>query len=66
MAAFSKRPDVTLRWQWRLKLAEYEYEVVYKAGKMNLNADALSRNPLTVLPLRREVSGKVDSKEVPP
>ncbi|KMQ89174.1 enzymatic polyprotein endonuclease reverse [Lasius niger] len=31
--------------RWRLKLAEYEYEVVYKAGKTNVNADALSRNP---------------------
>jgi len=30
--------------RWRLKLAEYEYEVVYKAGKTNINADALSRN----------------------
>lgn len=33
--------------RWRLKLAEYEYEVVYKAGKTNVNADALSRNPVT-------------------
>lgn len=31
--------------RWRLKLAEYEYKIRYKAGKMNLNADALSRNP---------------------
>lgn len=31
--------------RWRLKLAEFEYEVIYKAGKMNANADALSRNP---------------------
>jgi len=31
--------------RWRLKLAEYEYTVAYKAGKTNLNADALSRNP---------------------
>jgi len=30
---------------WRLKLAEYEYKVIYKAGKINLNADALSKNP---------------------
>ena len=30
--------------RWRLKLAEYEYDVVYKAGKANVNADALSRN----------------------
>lgn len=32
--------------RWRLKLAEYEYDVVYKAGKINANADALSRNPV--------------------
>ena len=31
--------------RWRLKLAEYDFDVVYKAGKMNVNADALSRNP---------------------
>lgn len=36
--------------RWRLKLAEYEYEVVYKAGKINVNADALSRNPIPELP----------------
>ena len=33
--------------RWRLKLAEYEYEVIYKAGKKNANADALSRNPVS-------------------
>jgi len=32
--------------RWRLKLAEYEYDVVYKASKTNVNADALSRNPV--------------------
>lgn len=32
--------------RWHLKLAEYEYEVVYKAGKNNVNAEALSRNPV--------------------
>jgi transposase InsO family protein len=32
--------------RWRLKLEEYDYTVVYKAGKTNKNADALSRNPL--------------------
>jgi len=31
--------------RWRLKLAEYEYNIMYKAGKSNCNADALSRNP---------------------
>ncbi|KAL6255530.1 hypothetical protein P5V15_013870 [Pogonomyrmex californicus] len=31
--------------RWILKLAEYDYDVVYKAGKINVNADTLSRNP---------------------
>ena len=30
--------------RWRLKLAEYDFDVIYKAGKMNVNADAISRN----------------------
>lgn len=44
--------------RWRLKLAEYEYEVVYKAGKSNVNADALSRNPVInpVLPISSDES----------
>lgn len=29
--------------RWRLKLEEFYYETVYKAGKTNTNADALSR-----------------------
>ena len=32
--------------RWGLKLAEYD--VVYKAGKTNVNADALSRNPVNL------------------
>ena len=31
--------------RWRLKLAEYDFDVVYKAEKMNVNADALSKKP---------------------
>lgn len=31
--------------RWRLKLEEYDYTIVYKAGKNNTNADALSRIP---------------------
>lgn len=29
--------------RWRLKLEEYEYNIVYKQGKVNSNADCLSR-----------------------
>lgn len=35
--------------RWRLKLEEYDYEIVYKKGKLNANADALSRFPVNVL-----------------
>jgi len=45
----------------RLKLTEYEYKAVYKTGKINANADALWKNPITVLPLK--ISEKTDSKE---
>jgi len=42
--------DSTLRLvRWRLKIVKYEYDIVYKAGKINRNADALSRNPISVL-----------------
>ena len=27
-------------------VAEYDFDVIYRAGKLNLNADALSRNPI--------------------
>lgn len=40
--------DLTSRLvRWRLKLAEYEYEVIYKAGKANANAGALSQNSIS-------------------
>jgi len=30
--------------RWRLKLEEYNYEIIHKAEQANANADALSRN----------------------
>ena len=32
--------------KWRFKLSEFDYDIIYKPGKLNLNADALSRNPV--------------------
>lgn len=31
--------------RWKIKLSEYDYDIVYKKGTANSNADALSRNP---------------------
>ena len=42
-----KTADLNTRVQkWRFKLSEYDYTVIYKPGKINSNADALSRNPV--------------------
>jgi hypothetical protein len=47
--------------RWRLLLEEYDYNVEYKAGKRNVNADALSRNPvvMTVMIASKEKQNKI-------
>lgn len=35
--------------RWRLKLMEYDYQIRYKPGKVNTNADALSRPILQIV-----------------
>ncbi|CAG4993531.1 unnamed protein product [Colias eurytheme] len=35
--------------RWRLKLEEYDYEIIYKPGRVNSNADALSRPPINAI-----------------
>lgn len=40
-----KDPSSKLQ-RWRLKLEEFEYEIVYRKGKLNSAADALSRYPV--------------------
>uniref|UniRef100_A0A6V7LZN9 RNA-directed DNA polymerase n=1 Tax=Bracon brevicornis TaxID=1563983 RepID=A0A6V7LZN9_9HYME len=45
---------------WRLKLEEYEFEVVHKAGKLNTNADALSRMYVITRAQRKMGAGTED------
>jgi len=46
MAFQCKRSEIEID-NWRLKLEEYDYELIHRAGKGNANADALSQNPIT-------------------
>ena len=32
--------------RWKIKLQEYDYKIAFKPGRVNANADALSRNPV--------------------
>lgn len=48
--------------QWRLKLEEYEYEIIYKKGSLNNNADALSRNPARLLAIKGSNENHSDNK----
>jgi len=49
-------------WKWRTKLAEYEYDIQYKKGSLNNNADALSRNPplAITMPLAKGTSNDAE------
>ena len=49
--------------RWRLKLEEYDYEVVYKPGARNTNADALSRINMAKVNLASEISNSVPTEE---
>lgn len=56
--------------RWRLKLEEYDYNITYKKGKLNTNADALSRieiHPMETCENDETVSliNNTDPKEYP-
>ncbi|XP_051173560.1 uncharacterized protein LOC127289595 [Leptopilina boulardi] len=42
---FNVKDPTSRLMRWRLKLEEYDYEIIYKKGIANTNADALSRIP---------------------
>lgn len=46
--------------QWRTKLDGYEYNIIHKPGRVNANADALSRNPVEVVTVEQQIL-KIDA-----
>ena len=55
-----KTADCNTRVQkWRFKLSEFDYEVLYKPGKLNANADALSRNPVCNIVTRAQAKQNI-------
>lgn len=46
---FSMKEPNSKLVRWRLRLEEYDYEIIYKKGKHNTNADCLSRISLNAL-----------------
>ena len=44
---FSIKDPVSRLARWKITLADYDYEIIYKPGRVNANADALSRNPVS-------------------
>lgn len=49
--------------RWRLKLEEYTYEIVYKKGKSNTNADALSRVEINMVENESIIGNPGDSDD---
>jgi len=49
--------------RWRLKLEEYEYEIIHRAGKGNTNADALSRNLVTDQQQVNKITQETEERE---
>ena len=49
--------------RWKIKLQEYDYKITFKPGKVNANADALSRNPIELNDSKNKMgSGRVNNE----
>lgn len=56
-----KEPNSKLT-RWRLRLEEFDYEIHYKKGKCNANADALSRIELNAIDGNEEIDQTLDDQ----
>jgi transposase InsO family protein len=56
--------------RWRLKLEEYDYKIVHKAGKLHTNADCLSRLPMEESPVSQtspvDIPSRISSSDSHP
>ena len=50
--------------RWKLKLTGYDFDVAYKVGKTNVNADVSSRNPIHVENIGHDYMNNKNSIEV--
>lgn len=59
------KPDIPQQLQrWQIILNGYDYDIVHKPGKLNVVADALSRNPAEIMPIRqREDSSSENTRD---
>ncbi|PNF18074.1 hypothetical protein B7P43_G03322 [Cryptotermes secundus] len=60
---FSVKDPSSRLLRWRLRLEEYSYEVIYKKGSENKNADALSRIHVTTPARENEDNKPIVSQE---
>ena len=49
--------------RWRLRLEEYDYQIIYKKGSLNTNADALSRIQLNIYENESIINNPGDSDQ---
>ena len=60
LLAFKKIKDSNPRPErWSIKLSKYDYEVIYRKGNENVNADCLSRDPINLIE-SMEIINKLD------
>jgi hypothetical protein len=52
--------------RWVLKLAEYDFEILYRPGKKHVNADILSRHVVAAVRKRKESITAAETNVEPP